>query len=85
MPPTIDLDCRGPTTIESAIDEEKNVINWASYRLATDMFYEELWAQRDAIEALVKRYLALRGQDVCKVLPSRHWIRGSFNVCVFVR
>ncbi|KAI1159765.1 hypothetical protein F5B18DRAFT_664322 [Nemania serpens] len=68
MPPTLELIGRGPITVNSALEEEKNVINWASYGPATDRFYQELWAQRTSIEALVKHHLAL----------------GSFNVCVFV-
>ncbi|KAI1351502.1 hypothetical protein F5Y01DRAFT_121139 [Xylaria sp. FL0043] len=84
MPSTLELVGRGPITIESAIEEEKNIINWVSYGPATDRFYQELWAQRDSIEALVRHHLALDRRDACRVLPSHHWIRGSFNVCVFV-
>ncbi|KAF2971928.1 hypothetical protein GQX73_g1641 [Xylaria multiplex] len=84
MPSTLELVGRGPITIESAIGEEKNVINWLSYGPATDRFYQELWAQKDSIEALVKHHLALDRGDLCRVLPSHCWIRGSFNVCVFV-
>ncbi|KAI0505923.1 hypothetical protein F5B22DRAFT_639554 [Xylaria bambusicola] len=80
----LDLVGRGPIIIESTIEEEKNIINWVSYGPATDRFYQELWAQRDSIEALVKHHLALNRRDMCCVLPSYHWIRGSFNVCVFV-
>ncbi|KAI0399314.1 hypothetical protein F4802DRAFT_53801 [Xylaria palmicola] len=84
MPSTLELVGRGPITIESAIKEEKNIINWVSYGPATDRFYQELWAQKDSIEALVKHHLALNREDLCRVLPSHYWIRGSFNVCVFV-
>ncbi|KAI0540434.1 hypothetical protein GGR58DRAFT_511749 [Xylaria digitata] len=84
MPPTLELVGRGPITIKSAIEEEKNIINWASYGAATDTFYQELWAQRASIEALVKHHLALGRKDTCSVLPSHCWIRGSFNVCVLV-
>lgn len=59
MPPTLELIGRGPITVNSALEEEKNVINWASYGPATDRFYQELWAQRTSIEALVKHHLAL--------------------------
>ncbi|POR34351.1 Uncharacterized protein TPAR_05431 [Tolypocladium paradoxum] len=84
MPPTLELVGRGPITIESAIEEENNIINWVSYGPATDRLYQELWEQRDSMEALVKHHLALGRQDMCIVLPPHHWIRGSFNVCVFV-
>ncbi|KHN96559.1 Aminoglycoside phosphotransferase [Metarhizium album ARSEF 1941] len=84
MPPTLELDGRHPITIESAIEEEKDVINWASYGPATDKLYKGLWEQRESIEALVKHHLALGKRDRCSVLPPSAWIRGSFNVCVFV-
>lgn len=84
MPSTLELIGRGSITIESAFDEEKNVINWASYGPATEKFYQEIWDQRESVEALVKHHMALGRQDRCTVLPQRDWIRGSFNVCVFV-
>ncbi|KAI1126236.1 hypothetical protein F5Y10DRAFT_216389 [Nemania abortiva] len=84
MPPTLELLGRGPITIKSALEEETNVINWASYRTASDKFYQELWAKRDSIAALVRHHLALGPEDVCSVLPPRHWIQGGFNVCIFV-
>ena len=40
LPPTIELSGRGYITIESAIEEEENVINWPSYGPATDKLYQ---------------------------------------------
>ncbi|KAG5922924.1 hypothetical protein E4U42_005146 [Claviceps africana] len=82
MAPSLDLLGRGPITIESALMQEKNVINWATYGPATDKLYEWLWEQRESIQALVKHHLALSKRDFCAVLPRSHWIRGSFNICV---
>ncbi|KAG7109913.1 hypothetical protein HYQ44_020319 [Verticillium longisporum] len=84
MPPTIEILGQGPITIESALNEEKNLINWASYGPATNNLYQEIWEQRDSVAALVKHHMALRRQDKCIVLPPHNWIRGSFNVCIFV-
>ena len=63
MPETLQLLGRSPITFESAIAKEKNVINWASYVPATDKFYNEIWKQRDSINALVKHHLALSRKD----------------------
>ncbi|KAG5938247.1 hypothetical protein E4U53_008048 [Claviceps sorghi] len=82
MPPTLDLLGRGPISIESALMQEDNVINWASYGPATDKLHEWLWEQRESIEALVKHHLALSKRDTCVVLPRSEWICGSFNICV---
>jgi len=83
MPPTLQL-LRGPITMEAALEEEKNVINLASYLPATQKFYSDIWKQRHSVEALVKHHMALGRQDTCTMLPSKHWIRGGFNVCVIV-
>ncbi|KAI0971288.1 hypothetical protein F4678DRAFT_472741 [Xylaria arbuscula] len=69
-----------PSTLELI----EKFINFVSYGPATDRFYQELWAQRDSIETLVRHHLALDREAMCRVLPSHCWIRGSFNVCVFV-
>ncbi|KAG9253824.1 uncharacterized protein F5Z01DRAFT_681780 [Emericellopsis atlantica] len=84
MPPTIELVGRGPITLEEALIAEKNIVNLASYRSAHDLFDQELWGQRDSIQTLVKRHLALGSQSMCIVLPPEHWTRGGFNVCVLV-
>ncbi|KYK57534.1 hypothetical protein DCS_04545 [Drechmeria coniospora] len=84
MPPKLNLVGRHPITIDSALEEEKNVINWASYGPATDKLYDHLWTQRRAIEALIQHHLALGKRDTCTVLPPQHWIRGSFNICILV-
>ncbi|KAE8356063.1 hypothetical protein BDV28DRAFT_7353 [Aspergillus coremiiformis] len=84
MPPPLELIGRGPITIESALNEESNVINLAFYKPATDKIYQEIWDQRNSVEALIKHHMALRRQDKCVVLPRHHWIRGSFNVCILV-
>lgn len=72
MPPTLELVGRHPITIESAIEEERNVIHWASNGPATDKLYQALWEQRELIGALVKYYLALGKQDACIMLPPSH-------------
>lgn len=84
MPPTIELLGRGHVTIESALEEEINVINWASYGPATDKLYQQIWEQKDEVAALVVHHMGLGRRDKCIVLPPQQWIRGGFNVCVFV-
>ena len=83
MPSTIELLGRGHITLEDALEEEKNVINWASYGPATDKLYQQIWEARDAVAALVVHHMAVGRQTSCIILPSDQWIRGSFNVCVF--
>lgn len=82
--PTIELLGRGPVTLETALEEERNVLRWATYAPATEKLSQELWQERDAIAATVRHHLGLRPQDRCTVLPRERWIRGGFNLCVFV-
>ena len=84
MPPTIDIPDRGPMTLSSALDEERNVLNLASYGPAIKSLSQDLWEQRDSIASLVMHHLALGARDTCVVLPPEHWIRGGFNVCILV-
>ncbi|KAM9882165.1 aminoglycoside phosphotransferase [Verticillium dahliae] len=84
MPPTIELLGRGHITMEDALEEEKNVINWVSYGPATDKLYRKIWEARDTVAALVVHHMGVGRQANCIVLPPDQWIRGSFNVCVFV-
>ena len=84
MGPTLELLGRGPITLEDALEEEANIINLQSYGPATDRLYRELWDQRLTIAALTKHHLGLGKRAVCTVLPPESWLRGAFNVCVFV-
>ncbi|KAK3328129.1 hypothetical protein B0T19DRAFT_491781 [Cercophora scortea] len=84
MPETLMLD-RGPITLESALNKDKNTIHEAAYFAATQELCKGLWASRRTIDALVRHHLALGdGNSLykCVVAPPSQWIRGSFNVCV---
>ncbi|KAE9977793.1 hypothetical protein EG328_001826 [Venturia inaequalis] len=76
---------RGPITYASASNKEKNIINQLAYVPATKNLYEKLWECRDTICALTSHHLRLSCSDTCEVLPSRQWLRGSFNVCIPVQ
>ena len=83
-PPTLELLGRGAVTVEEALDEERNVLRWATYAPATEKLFQELWQERDLIAALVRHHLGLGPEEKCTVLPRERWIRGGFNLCVFV-
>ena len=85
MPATLQIIDREDLTLDDALAEERNVINQHSYGPATKSLYLELWKRRSSIAAIVKHHLALGEQDTCEVLSPKHWMRGSFNVCVFVK
>jgi hypothetical protein len=82
--PTLNLMGRGPITLEEALNDEENVINWASWGPATEKLTSDLWDHREAVEALVRHHMALGRRAKCTVLPQKHWIVGGFNLCVLV-
>lgn len=83
-PVTIELLGRGPVTVDTALEEERNVLRWASYAPATEKLFQDLWDERESIAALVRHHLGLGPQDKCAVLPRDRWIRGGFNLCALV-
>ena len=85
MPTTIELDHRKPTTLESALKKDANIISEAAYFEAATELYQSLWDQRQTIQALIKHHLNLSNQDTCIVSTTDEWIRGSFNVCIPVK
>ena len=82
MPTVLMLDRRKPTTYESALKKDENIINEVSYQEAATELYEALWNQRHTIQAIVKHHLRLGIRDDCFVRAQEEWIRGSFNVCI---
>ncbi|UNI25035.1 hypothetical protein JDV02_010744 [Purpureocillium takamizusanense] len=83
MPTTLNLAGQGPVTLDWALAEERDVIDWASYRPAADRLIQDLWSQKDTIEALIRYHMCLTKRDDCVVLPPQHWIQGAFNMCIF--
>lgn len=80
MPQTLELLGRRPITLESALNDESDILNWLSYGPATN---QQPWVHRDSIKALIIHHLGLGREGRCCVLPPGDWLRGSFNVCVF--
>jgi hypothetical protein len=80
MPATLELDNGEHITYESAIKNDKNIINEAKYPRARKQLFQKLWDQRATIQNIVRHHLRLRDEDACIV--EDQWIRGSFNVCI---
>ncbi|KND87838.1 hypothetical protein TOPH_07455 [Tolypocladium ophioglossoides CBS 100239] len=73
---------RGPITYKSALLNDGNLIHQAEYVALTAAFDRQLWKARSTIKHLTRHHLGLDDRHVCAVAPMRHWIRGSFNVCI---
>src|SRR5690554_2175273 len=70
------------TTYEAAAKEEFNVIRRLGHAPAVQSLADDVWRQRESIEALTRQHLGLAKHDRCTVLERRQWIRGGFNLCV---
>ncbi|KAK3361599.1 hypothetical protein B0T24DRAFT_652807 [Lasiosphaeria ovina] len=85
MPAALEIRGRSPiTTFESASKEEFNVISRLAHGPAVKSLVEDLWRQKESIEALTRQHLGLGKHDACTVLERHTWIRGGFNICVLV-
>lgn len=76
--------CRTGTQVQGPENDAGQTVLWLSYGPATEKLCQELWGEKNTIEALAKHHLRLGNQDERAVLPPDHWIRGNFSVCVFV-
>jgi hypothetical protein len=79
--PTLPL-LRGPTTLDTALEEEHNVLIHLGYPEQRIDFFVWLNSHRTEIEDTVSYHLGLTGAEVCRVGDVKEWIHGSFNVCI---
>lgn len=73
---------RAPLTYESAHNKEVNIVHQLAYLPAATKLRQEIWEQREDIEALTKHHLRLGDKHTCTVLEQHTWIQGSFNICI---
>ncbi|KAL8367268.1 hypothetical protein RB599_010318 [Gaeumannomyces hyphopodioides] len=77
-----------PATYESAIERNENIVNKLAWVAKRKAFYERLWDERRAIDAITRHHVGNRTVDAensCAVAPTDEWLRGGFNVCIPVR
>ncbi|PLB43859.1 hypothetical protein P170DRAFT_369672, partial [Aspergillus steynii IBT 23096] len=72
----------GLITIESALDDDDNVLQELSYPEKRIQFFTYLLMQRDTIEDVVSFHPGLKSKQICRIGEVREWIAGSFNVCI---
>ena len=77
-----------PTTYDSAIDHNENVLNKLAQVAQREALYNRLWEERRAIDAITRHHVGKYTADTrhdCAVEPTDKWLQGGFNVCVPVR
>ncbi|KAL2869521.1 uncharacterized protein BJX67DRAFT_392056 [Aspergillus lucknowensis] len=72
----------GQITLQSAIEDDGNVLLELSYPENRIQFYTYLLLHRNEIESIVSFHLGLSGKQSCRLGEVKEWLSGSFNVCI---
>jgi len=73
---------RGTTTLETALEQEENMLLDLAYPKQRLDFFVWLYSHRREIEDTVSYHLGLTGAEICRLGEVKDWIHGSFNVCI---
>lgn len=73
---------RGNTTLESALEQEEDVLLDLDYPEQRVDFFVLLYSNRNDIERIASYHLGLDPSDTCRTGDVNEWVHGSFNVCI---
>ncbi|CAG8224617.1 unnamed protein product [Penicillium salamii] len=73
---------RGKTTLESALEEEDDVLLELGFTEQRIGFFVSLYSNLDDIENIASYHLGLGPSDTYRVGGVNEWVHGSFNVCI---
>jgi hypothetical protein len=73
---------RGNTTLESALEQEEDVLLELDYPEQRIDFFVFLYSNRGDIERIAAYHLSLGPSDTCRTGDVNEWVHGSFNVCI---
>lgn len=72
-------------TLESAFEEEGNLLLRLQHQHVAQSLRLQLWEDRALIADIIRHHLRLGRNEDCTVLPPATWTQGAFNICVFVK
>ena len=73
---------RGTTTLQSALEQEEDMLLDLNYPDQRIDFFESLYLNCEEIENIASFHLGLDSSDICKTGEVSKWLHGSFNVCI---
>ena len=73
---------RGTTSIQSALEQEDDMLLELDYPEQRIDFFVSLYSKRAFIVDIVSYHLGLAPSDTCWLGDVNEWIHGSFNVCI---
>lgn len=70
--------------MESALDQDDNMLQALAYPQQRFEFFVHLWKNRSEVEAIVSSHLglAINKGETCRIGEIKDWMAGSFNVCI---
>lgn len=73
---------QGNITLESALDDDDNMLQVLTYSHERFEYYVYLLKHRVEIENIVSFHLGLKKREMCRISEVKDWRAGSFNVCI---
>ncbi|RAK96044.1 uncharacterized protein BO80DRAFT_449641 [Aspergillus ibericus CBS 121593] len=73
---------RGTTTLESALEQEEDMLLELDYPEQRIDFFVSLYTSRAEIAKVAAGHLGLCASDTCELGAVKEWLHGSFNVCI---
>lgn len=69
-------------TLSAAQKSERNILTRLRRSHATQNLYQDLWAEREAIEAVTAHHVRSKKPSACVVQETNAWMKGQFNICI---
>lgn len=73
---------RGTTTLDSALEQEEEMLLDLDYPESRIDFFVSLYYTRGEIEEIASYHLGLDSSDTCRLAEVNEWVQGGFNVCI---
>lgn len=73
---------RGNTTLESALEQEEDILLELGFPEQRIDFFVSLYSNRADVENIASYHLGLSPLETCRVGGVNEWVHGSFNVCI---
>jgi hypothetical protein len=72
-------------SLSGAQKNERNILARLQRSHATKQLFQDLWEEREKIQAVVAHHLGLHEPSACTVQERDTWLLGQFNICIIVR
>jgi hypothetical protein len=71
-------------SLSAAQKNERNILARLQRSHATEQLYQDLWHDRETIEAVTAHHLGQINPSACTVQEMDTWLTGQFNICIII-